>query len=398
MKFYNSILRLSVSTLLLLSTFFGTSIVYTPKAAAAGWCAVEITGWFTNRATNVTTEFWAYGDTDGNHWGGGGDVPTNPGDIIDVSFMSGAQGDTGPYEQAGNMTISGATINDAGQTQLSWNPGDPQGQMGPPPFYFTRGASEVVIMADSSCRNMDESAGAGMEVYFNPGTSFTCSVLPPTHTLNQGSSFIYDIESFPTNGFNSPVTYTASISPPVANPPVISLPSIGQSPPAITQANVTTSSGPSGTTPGTYTLTFTGTGGGVTRQCTTAQLIVNPSTPNFELQVTPGPEGVGVPPSQTTPNRILLGQTKTFTVVAVCTGGFTGPITQLEAVSEFTGVTMSFSPPGSPPNGPTVNCGSSISLTANNSSSVTEQELSGPSSPPGVILKGIVVRGRGQVN
>lgn len=397
MKFYNSVLRLSASTLLLLSMSFGTSIVYTPKAVAAGWCEVTISGWFTNRSTGETIEFDAYADTNGNHWGGGGDVPTNPGDIIDVVILSGGQGDTGPYEQAGNLTISGATINDAGQTQVSWNPGDPQGTMGPPPFYFTRGASEVVILADSSCRNMDESAGASLEVYFNPAISFTCSVLPATHTLDQGSSYSYDIESVPTNGFNSPVTYTSSISPSVGNPPVISFTNNGQSPPATTEANITTSSGPSGTTAGPYTLTFTGTGGGVTRQCTT-QLTVNPSNPNFELQVTPGPEGVGVPPSQTTPNRILVGQTKTFTVVAVCTGGFTGPITQLEAVSEFTGVTMSFSPPGSPPNGPTVNCGSSISLIANNSSSVTEQELSGPSSPPGVILKGIVVRGRGQVN
>ncbi len=397
MKFYNHILKFSISTLLLLSMFFGTGIVYTPKAVAAGWCEVTIEGWFTNRSTQETSQFYAYSDTNGNHWGGGGDVPTNPGDIIDVTILSGAQGDTGSYEQGGELTISGATINNGSQTQVSWNPGDPQGTMGPPDFYFTRGASEVVIMASSFCRNMDERADASLEVYFNPVTSFTCSVLPNSHTLDQGSSYSYDIDSTPTNGFNSPVTYTSSISPSTPNPPVISFTNNGQSPPATTEANITTSSGPSGTTAGPYTLTFTGTGGGVTRQCTT-QLTVNPSNPNFELQVTPGPEGAGIPPSQTTPNRILVGQTKTFTVVAVCTGGFTGPITQLEALSEFTGVTMSFSPSGSPPNGATVNCGSSISLIANNSSSVTEQELSGPSSPPGVILKDIIVRGRGQIN
>ena len=219
--------------------------------------------------------------------------------------------------------------------------------------------------------------------YIVSGSTFACSVTPATHTVDAGSDYAYNITSNAVNGFNNPVSFTSSISPATANPPVISFTNNDQSPPATTIANINTTSG---TTAGTYTLTFTGTGGGETSQCST-QLIVNEEGPNFALTISPSTGFV--PP--TPPNATNQGTTVEYTVVAVCTGGLAGPIDSMVAISSFMpGPTLTLGANSIP-------CGGSTTLTVSNTSLTNVQQLSDPGAIS-AIYNSITVTGRAQTN
>lgn len=218
-----------------------------------------------------------------------------------------------------------------------------------------------------------------MTVNFNiTREGFSCNVVPLTHTMDPGSSFAYEIRTSPSNGFNSPVTFTSSISPATGNAPSVSLPSTGQVPPATTVANVTTQSN---TAANTYTITFIGNGGGVTASCNT-QLRINPSTADFQLTLSPS---TGVVPN---PNRANIGSSPVFNIFASCTGGFAGPITNLEARTTFSGVSLSLGTTQIP-------CGGTTTLTVNNTSAIPSNQQS---SIINTILESIQVIGKGQIN
>ncbi len=157
------------------------------------------------------------------------------------------------------------------------------------------------------------------------------------------------------NGFSSPVNFSASISPNTANPPTVSFANNGQVPSSTTTGVVTTSTT---TTAGTYTITFNGDGGGVSRSCS-VQLIVNAAARGFTLLVSPNSVDVA------------KGNNATYTVTANCTGAFTGPVTQLSAASSFSGLSYSFS-------STSVNCGASVTLTVSGTGSVPQEQLSTP--------------------
>lgn len=218
-----------------------------------------------------------------------------------------------------------------------------------------------------------------MTVQFNiTREGFSCNVVPLTHTMDPGSSFAYEIRTSPVGNFNSPVSFTSSISPSSGNVPSVSLPNNGQVPPATVVVNVSTQAS---TDANTYTITFIGNGGGKTASCNT-QLRINPPTPDFQLTLSPS---TGIVPN---PNRANIGSEPVFRVMATCTGGFAGPITNLEATTTFTNAFLTL--------GATqIDCGGSTTLTVGNTSAVP---LNQQSSMINTILESIQVTGRGQIN
>jgi hypothetical protein len=140
-------------------------------------------------------------------------------------------------------------------------------------------------------------------------------------------------------------------------------------PSSTTTATVSTTN----TTPGnSYTITFTGTGGGVTQTCA-RQLDVTGLPPGFTLAISP------------TSSSVVKGTNATFSVTPTCTGSFVGPVTNLTASSFYTNLTYSFS-------STTVACGQSVTLTVGNTGSIPSNQLS---TPQATLPQAITVTGEG---
>lgn len=227
---------------------------------------------------------------------------------------------------------------------------------------------------------------------------FNCSPITPLTTINAGSDAVLGVNTTATAGYTDWVHYEVSIAPD-AGTPSGPLPILGQvsgvdtHPPSQTTVFIATYPD---TAPGSYTITFRGNGGGYIHSCH-PKLVVNPSNANFNLILSPTSEAVGIPASQHTPNRVLSGNSKVFTIFAECTGGFTGPITNLVAQSEFVNVDLVINRPDTgDPNGRVLNCGATTTLTVDNTSSIQNVDLSSPSG--NVLLKNITVSGNGVIN
>ncbi len=110
-------------------------------------------------------------------------------------------------------------------------------------------------------------------VNVNPNPDFTLVCTPASRTITVGGSTSYSLSTTAMNGFNSQVQFSVySMDPDVGNPPSISFTNNNQVPPATTTALVLTNAS---TQTGTYTIVFSGTGGGKTQQCS-VELIVDP--------------------------------------------------------------------------------------------------------------------------
>jgi uncharacterized membrane protein len=82
---------------------------------------------------------------------------------------------------------------------------------------------------------------------------------------------------------------------------------------------------------GTYTITVTGTGGGITHAATVSLTVTAPAAGGFTISVSP------------TSGSLRQGQSGTATVTTALSGGFDSGIA-LSASGEPTGVTISFTP------------------------------------------------------
>jgi hypothetical protein len=89
----------------------------------------------------------------------------------------------------------------------------------------------------------------------------------------------------------------------------------------------------------------------------------------YSLTVIPVPDQI--PP--TGPVNVMRGNNKVYTVTAACTGGATGPISNLVATSAFTNLNYAFS-------NNSVNCGSSVTLTVSNTNAIGLTQFSTPQS------------------
>ena len=137
----------------------------------------------------------------------------------------------------------------------------------------------VTIVANfDSGGECEEIQGSGEIVivpagWYSQGFNLGCS--PPSATVVAGGSTAFSLSTTAIGSFNSPVAFSASISPSSGVVPTISFTNNNQIPSATTTANVTTTTS---TTPATYTITFTGTGGSSTNNCNVT-LIINSAGP-----------------------------------------------------------------------------------------------------------------------
>jgi hypothetical protein len=151
---------------------------------------------------------------------------------------------------------------------------------------------------------------------------FALSATPSSRTVNQGDSTSYAVSVSPEGTFASSVDLSVTGLPTGAD---------GTFAPNPTASTSTLSVTTSPTTPaGSYPLTITGTGGGITHT-TTVTLVVQAPVPDFSLSASPG--------SQT----VRRGGTASYAVTINAVNGFTGPVTlSVQGVPNKT--TASFSP------------------------------------------------------
>ncbi len=132
--------------------------------------------------------------------------------------------------------------------------------------------------------------GTGGPIYdtvtITVGSDFTFTCTQSSVTVVQGSSGSYNLNTTGFGGFSAPVAFSgptySPTTPSVA--PTFSFSNNNAYPAATTVASFTTTTS---TTPGTYIVTFTGVGGGITKTCS-AQLIIQAlPAPSVTLSVNP---------------------------------------------------------------------------------------------------------------
>lgn len=104
------------------------------------------------------------------------------------------------------------------------------------------------------------SAPASVTITVGNGPYYTCRPIPVNQSIPRGGAGTVTINTERFNGHNSAITYSAQVTGPAGNAPVITFQNNGQTPPdsPATVAVITTDSN---TTLGDYQITFTGTGG-----------------------------------------------------------------------------------------------------------------------------------------
>jgi hypothetical protein len=154
----------------------------------------------------------------------------------------------------------------------------------------------------------------------NPAPDFSLSATPSSRSVGGSvTSTTYSLTITPLNGFNSPVTLSAS-------GPLIGALGTFSPNPATTSSTLTVSI-MSNTPAGSYTLTLTGTSASLSHS-TTVTLVVNA---DFSLSASP------------TSRTISRGQSATYTITIKALNGFTGPVSF--SVSGFpSGSTVGFNP------------------------------------------------------
>jgi len=155
--------------------------------------------------------------------------------------------------------------------------------------------------------------------------NFTISASPTSVSVAQGSSGTSTITTAISGGFNSAVALTATGQPTGVtvgfSPTSIAAPGSGSSTVTFTVASTTTT--------GTYAITVTGKGGGVTQTTVVSLTVTAASSGSFTLSASP------------TSVTITRSSSGTSTVTIHPTGGFTSGVT-LSATGMGSGVTASF--------------------------------------------------------
>src|SRR5207245_6177670 len=165
---------------------------------------------------------------------------------------------------------------------------------------------------------LSHSAAATLVV--NPAPDFSLSAAPTSRSIGGSvSSTTYSITVTPINGFNSPVSLSAS-------GPLIGALGTFSPNPATTSSTLTVSI-TSSTPAGTYTLTLTGSSGNLSHS-TTVTLVVNS---DFSLSASP------------TSRTITHGQSTSYTIAINALNSFSGSVT-LTVSGLPSGATGSFNP------------------------------------------------------
>jgi len=178
--------------------------------------------------------------------------------------------------------------------------------------------------------------------------NFTISAVPASVSVSQGNTASATITTAGINGFNAPISFSASGQYYANGQPIginVSFNPTSTIAPGSGATTVTFSAGiiiP----PGVYPITITGTGGGIA-QSVTVMVTVLPQAPSFSIF--PG----------ATPISIAQGATGSTTIYLVIGGGFDSDVV-LSASGQPSGVTVSFTPSSIPAPG----SGSSVMAVA----------------------------------
>jgi hypothetical protein len=148
---------------------------------------------------------------------------------------------------------------------------------------------------------------------------FTPSVSPGSQSVSQGgTSANYTLTATPSNGFSGTVAW--SVTPPS-----------GITASAVSPSGTFTLTAGAKVTPGTYTISITGTSGSL-QHTTSASLVVVAASNTFAISIAPGSQTVTRP---TTGNTVVVTYTVTVTASAAVS---------LSATGGVTGVKLSLSP------------------------------------------------------
>jgi kumamolisin len=157
--------------------------------------------------------------------------------------------------------------------------------------------------------------------------AFNISASPTAVSVVRGSSGTSTITTAVSGGFNSAIALTASGQPTGVtvsfSPTSVAAPGSGTSTATFTVA--------SSTAAGTYAITVTGTGGGLTQTASVSLTVTASASPAFTLSAAP------------TAVSVVQGGSGTSTVTTAVSGGFDSAIA-LTASGQPTGVTVAFNP------------------------------------------------------
>jgi subtilase family serine protease len=157
--------------------------------------------------------------------------------------------------------------------------------------------------------------------------AFAITASPASVSVVQGSSGTSTITTTVSDGFDSAIALTASGQPAgvtlTLSTSTIAAPGAGTSTLTMTVASTTVA--------GTYMITVTGTGGGITHAATVSLTVTSPTTGSFTISVSP------------TSGYLEQGRSGYAVVTTAISGGFDSAIA-LSATGEPTGVTISFTP------------------------------------------------------
>jgi hypothetical protein len=150
-------------------------------------------------------------------------------------------------------------------------------------------------------------SGWEMDAMFSAAASpdFSLSASPPSQTVTQGGITTYSVTITPSGGFSSSVDLS------VAGLPSGATGTFSPNP-ATSSSTLTVDTGTAAA--GTYPLTISGTGGGVTHTTSVTLVIQSAQAGDFSLSATP--------PSRT----VKHGGSATYTVTITPSGGFTGAV------------------------------------------------------------------------
>src|SRR3989441_6692180 len=163
----------------------------------------------------------------------------------------------------------------------------------------------------------DQNAPNMNEFFTTPaGPDFSLSANPTTVSFVAGQTATSTISLHPTGGFSRNATL-----PPTSAPSGIS----GSCVPSSISGSQTSPRTLGGSTPGSYTVTVTGTNGSLVHTTSIGVTVTAPATPEFSISANPASVS------------FLAGQSATSTISLTSTGGFSGAVA-LAAASSPSGV------------------------------------------------------------
>ena len=168
----------------------------------------------------------------------------------------------------------------------------------------------------------DVTAPSPLEFFNSGGPDFALSANPTSVSFVAGQSATSTISLHSTGGFSGPVDLTATSAPGGINVSCV---------PSSISGTQTSTCTVGGSTPGSYTVTVTGTNGSLVHTTSIGVTVTAPPTPDFSISANPA--GVS----------FVADQSATSTISLTSTGGFTGTVA-LTAASAPSGVTASCAP------------------------------------------------------